>query len=107
MSSLRRTIQDCWSGSVTQECSRARAAAIERQERASTGAILCIERIGYVLRDQQTAELLLGHADSSKDEYEVSTALDALKGCNPPRPLPSEPLLRLARHREWLVWQSV
>jgi hypothetical protein len=69
-------------------------------------AILCIERIGYVVRDQETAELLLGHADSSKDKYEVSTALDALKGCHPPRPLPSEPLVRLAGNREWLVWQS-
>jgi hypothetical protein len=69
-------------------------------------SILCIERIGYALRDQQTAELLLHHADATKDKHEVATALDGLKTLDPPQPLPPEPLLRLARRPEWLVWQS-
>ncbi len=71
-----------------------------------TEAILCIERIGYALRDQETAELLLQHADSTKDKYEVATALDGLKNLDPPQLLPPEPLLRLARRPEWSVWQS-
>lgn len=69
-------------------------------------SILCIERIGYALRDQETAELLLHHADATKDKYEAATALDGLKRLDPPQPLPPEPLLRLARRPEWLVWQS-
>jgi hypothetical protein len=69
-------------------------------------AILCIERIGYVLHDQETAALLLDHAGSTKDKYEVMKTLDALKGCTPPRPLPAEPLLRLARRPQWQVWQA-
>lgn len=73
---------------------------------ARSEAILCIERIGYVLHDQETAELLLDHADSTKDRYEVMTTLDALKGCTPPRPLPAEPLVRLVRRPEWQVWQA-
>jgi hypothetical protein len=71
-----------------------------------TEAILCIERIGYALRDQETTELLLHHADATKDRYEAETALDGLKHLDPPLPLPPEPLLRLARRPEWLVWQS-
>ena len=69
-----------------------------------TRAVLCIERIGYALKDQETAELLLQHADRTQDKLEVMTTLDALKNCTPPRPLPAEPLLRLARRPEWQVW---
>jgi HEAT repeat protein len=69
-------------------------------------AILCIERVGYLLRDQETAELLLHHADTTKDKYEVATSLDGLGNLHPPNPLPPEPLLRLARRPEWLVWHS-
>jgi HEAT repeat protein len=69
-------------------------------------AILCIERIAYAKPDQETAELLLRHAESAKDKHEVMTTLTALARCTPPRPLPSEPLLRLARRREWQVWHD-
>jgi hypothetical protein len=71
-----------------------------------TRAVLCIERIGYALKDQETAELLLQHADRTQDKLEVMTTLDALKNCTPPRPLPAEPLLRLARRPEWQVWHA-
>jgi HEAT repeat protein len=67
-------------------------------------AILCIERIAYAQHDQATAELLLQHATTAEDKYEVMTTLQALKGCTPPRPLPAEPLLRLARYKQWQVW---
>jgi HEAT repeat protein len=69
-------------------------------------SILCIERIGFALRDQQTAELLLHHADTTKDKYEAATALDGLANLDPPQPLPAEPLLRLVHRREWLVWHA-
>src|SRR6266567_3376316 len=69
-------------------------------------AILCLERIGYVLEDQQTAEVLLQHADRTKDKLEVMTTLDALKNCTPPEPLAAEPLVRLARRPEWQVWHT-
>src|SRR5712691_4919659 len=69
-------------------------------------AILCLERIGYVLEDQQTAEVLLQHADRTKDQLEVMTTLDALKNCTPPEPLAAEPLVRLARRPEWQVWHT-
>jgi hypothetical protein len=67
-------------------------------------AILCIERIAYAQHDQETAELLLQHATTAKDKYEVMTTLEALKGCTPPHPLTAEPLLRLARNKQWQVW---
>jgi HEAT repeat protein len=67
-------------------------------------AILCIERIGYVQRDQETAELLLQHAAKTKDRYEAMTTLEALKRCTPPQSLPGRPLLELARRKEWQVW---
>jgi len=67
-------------------------------------AVLCIERIAYAQRDQETAELLLQHATTARDKYEVMTTLEELKGCTPPRPLPAEPLVGLARHKEWRVW---
>jgi HEAT repeat protein len=67
-------------------------------------AILCIERIAYAQHDQETAELLLQHATTAEDKYEVMTTLEALKGCTPPRPLPPEPFLRLARNKQWQVW---
>src|SRR6266581_270399 len=69
-------------------------------------AILCLERIGYVLKDQQTAEVLLQHADRTKDKLEVMTTLDALKNCTPPEPLAAEPLMRLVRRPEWQVWHT-
>jgi HEAT repeat protein len=69
-------------------------------------SILCIERIGYVLQDQETAELLLRHADATADKYEAARALDGLLNLHPPQPLSPEPLLRLARRREWLVWHA-
>jgi HEAT repeat protein len=67
-------------------------------------AVLCIERIAYAQHDQETAELLLEHATTARDKYEVMTTLEALKGCTPPRPLPGEPLIRLARNKQWQVW---
>jgi HEAT repeat protein len=67
-------------------------------------AVLCIERIAYAQHDQETAELLLEHATTARDKYEVMTTLEALKGCTPPRPLPAEPLIRLARNKQWQVW---
>lgn len=67
-------------------------------------AILCIERIAYAQHDQETAELLLQHATTAKDKYEMMTTLEALKGCTPPHPLSAEPLLRLARNKQWQVW---
>jgi HEAT repeat protein len=69
-------------------------------------SILCLERIGYVLKDQQTAEVLLQHADRTKDKLEVMTTLDALKNCTPPQPLAAEPLVRLARRPEWQAWHA-
>lgn len=70
-----------------------------------TRAILCIERIAYVQHDQESAEVLLRHATTAKDKHEVMTALEALKTCTPPKPLPAEPLVRLARRPEWQVWR--
>jgi len=67
-------------------------------------AVLCIERIAYAQHDQETAELLLQHATTARDKYEVMTTLEALKGCTPPRPLPAEPLIGLARYKQWQVW---
>jgi hypothetical protein len=69
-------------------------------------AILCIERIGFSRQDQETAELLLQHASTTPDKYEAMTSLDGLTNLTPPQPLPSEPLLRLARRREWQVWRA-
>jgi HEAT repeats len=69
-------------------------------------AILCVERIGFAIGDQETAELLLRHADSTKDKYEAATALDALEHLDPPQPLPPKPLVRLALRPDWLVWQA-
>ena len=86
----------------------ARAAELLRSKigEERTRAILCIERIGYALKDQETAELLMRHADTTRNKLEIMTTLDALKNCTPPRPLAAEPLLRLARRREWQVWHG-
>ena len=70
----------------------------------TTSAILCLERIGYVLHDQETAELLLAHASTATDE--VATALQALRTCAPPKPLDAAPLVALARRKEWQVWHE-
>lgn len=64
------------------------------------------EELGYVLHDQETAELLLAHAQAGKDKHEVATALQALSRCTPPAPLDSKPLVALARRKEWQVWQE-
>jgi hypothetical protein len=69
-------------------------------------AIRALGRIGRERRDQETAELLLRHADAAKRRAETEDALAALKTLTPPRPLPPEPLLRLARRREWQVWHE-
>lgn len=78
--------------------------AKERDVRHS--AILCIERIGYVLRDQDSAEALLAHARSVRSKDETATALTALSRLTPPRPLRAEPLVELARRPEWQVWST-
>jgi HEAT repeat protein len=85
---------------------RTRELLASKDEGVRRQAILCIERIGYILRDQETAELLLHHAVDAKNKYEAMSALDALKNCRPPEPLSSEALLRLARRRDSQVWQS-
>jgi hypothetical protein len=70
-------------------------------------AILCIGRIGYVLDDQDTAELLLRHAAAhTRKASEALVALDALQALHPPRELPAEPLVRLARRPEWSAWHA-
>jgi hypothetical protein len=71
-------------------------------------AILAIERIGFALGDQETAEALLRHAASAKaqDEVAVALALAALQRLAPPRPLPGEPLARLIRDPRWRVWHE-
>lgn len=85
---------------------RARELLQSKDKAVRTQAILCIERIGFALHDQESAELLLHHADAANDKYEATTALDGLKGLAPPQPLPSDPLVRLVGRREWLVWQA-
>lgn len=77
---------------------RARELLAGRDKSRRGQAILCIERIGYVLRDHETAELLLDFAWRTKDKYERYTALLALAHCTPPAPVPSVPLLDLVRH---------
>lgn len=72
----------------------------------TTTAILCLERIGHVLHDQETAEILLTHASTASDKHEVATALQALRTCKPPEPLDSAPLVALARRQDWQVWQE-
>jgi HEAT repeats len=84
---------------------RARSRPGASDRKARTTAILCLERIGYVLHDQETADLLLQHAATAQDKFEVMTTLDALHKCQPPRPLAAGPLVALARRREWQVWQ--
>jgi hypothetical protein len=85
---------------------RAKDLLRSKDARIRTHAILCIERIGFAIGDQETAELLLRHADSTRGKYEAATALDALEHLDPPQPLPPEPLVRLALRPEWLVWQA-
>lgn len=72
----------------------------------TTTTILCIERVAYVLHDQQTAEILLAHVASARDKHEVATTLQALSRCKPPEPLPSEPLVALVRRKEWQIWHE-
>jgi hypothetical protein len=69
-------------------------------------AILCLERIGYARRDQESAEALLAHARSARSKAEAATALTALSRTTPPRPLTAQPLVELARRREWQVWSA-
>lgn len=83
---------------------RARQLLDSKDKQSRNRAILCIERIGYVRRDQETAELLLEHAAKTKDKYEVMTTLDALRRCTPPQPLRAAPLVELAGRKEWQVW---
>lgn len=83
---------------------RARALLDDKDKDWRHRAILCLERIGYVRRDQETAQLLLAHAAKTNDKYEVMTTLEALASCTPPEPLQSKPLLELARRSEWQVW---
>jgi len=85
---------------------RAREHLASNDEAWRNSAILCLERIAYVLHDQETAELLLAHASAAKSKYEVARTLDALKICTPPEPLASDPLVALVRRKEWLVWQA-
>lgn len=76
---------------------RARSLLTARDETSRHAAILCIERIGYVLRDQETAELLLDFAYRTRDRYERDAALLGLASLTPPRPVPAAPLLDLVR----------
>jgi hypothetical protein len=85
---------------------RAKELLQSKDKRSRHQSILCIERIGYALHDQETAEVLLHHADTTRDKYEVATTLDGLSSLDPPEPLPPEPLLRLVRRKEWLVWHA-
>jgi hypothetical protein len=85
---------------------RAKELLHSRDKQLRHQSILCIERIGYALHDQETAEVLLHHADTTRDKYEVATTLDGLSNLSSPEPLPPEPLVRLVRRREWLVWQA-
>src|SRR5690349_16891378 len=70
-------------------------------------AILCIERIGFVLQDQDTAVTLLYFAAGSKDKYEIHTALNALASCKPPRPIPAAPLLDLLARAKPLFCSNI
>ncbi|MCZ7684589.1 MAG: hypothetical protein M5U28_39790 [Sandaracinaceae bacterium] len=54
------------------------------EQKGRHAAILCIERIGYALRDQESAEILLTIAARSQTPYEVGTALAGLARCTPP-----------------------
>jgi hypothetical protein len=85
---------------------RARTHLDSKDESWRTRGILCLERIAYVLRDQETAELLLAYATRARSKYEASTALTALHRCTPPEPLDAGTLVELVRRREWLVWHE-
>jgi hypothetical protein len=85
---------------------RARELLGAKERDARRRAILCLERIGYVRRDQESAEALLAHARTSRSKDETATALTALSRLTPPRPLPAEPLVELVRRREWQVWST-
>ena len=85
---------------------RAREHLESKDESWRHTAILCLERIGYVLRDQETAELLLAHASVARSKYEVATTLNALHILAPPEPLPAAPLVALVRRKEWQVWHE-
>jgi hypothetical protein len=69
-------------------------------------AIVAIERIGFALGDQETAELLLRQASSAKGTDEVAVALEALERLTPPRPLLGKPLAELIRDPRWRVWHQ-
>lgn len=84
---------------------RARELLGSGDKRTRDEAILCIERVGYVLHDQVTAEVLLQHAATAKARDEIETTLRSLSHLHPPNPLPAKPLVRLARRSEWQVWQ--
>lgn len=83
---------------------RARALLDAKDKDWRHRAILCIERIAYVRRDQETADLLLAHAAKTKDKYEAMATLEALARCTPPQTLRSKLLLELASRKEWQVW---
>lgn len=85
---------------------RARELLGSKDKTVRDRAILCLERIGYVLKDQETADALLQHAATAQSRYEIATALDALSRCQPPQPLAAEPLIELVRRPQWLVWQA-
>jgi hypothetical protein len=85
---------------------RARELLGAKERDARRRAILCLERIGYVRRDQESAEALLTHARTSRSTDETATALTALSRLTPPRPLPAEPLVELVRRQEWQVWST-
>jgi hypothetical protein len=85
---------------------RARKLLGAKERETRRRAILCLERVGYVLRDQESAEALLTHARSAHSRDETSTALTALSRLRPPRPLPAEPLIELVRRPEWQVWSA-
>ena len=69
-------------------------------------AILAVERIGYALGDQDTAETLLAHAASARNKEEVARALSALQRLSPPEPLSGAALVPLIRHPHWSVWHE-
>jgi hypothetical protein len=88
---------------------RAREHLESKDESWRNTAILCLERIGYVLRDQETATLLLAHASAARSKYEVATTLNALHILSPPRTPPGGAARRardvplMAERLKWLV----
>jgi hypothetical protein len=85
---------------------RARVLLGAKEQDARRRAILCLGRIGYARRDQESAEALLAHARTSRSKDETATAPTALSRLTPPRPLPAEPLVELVRRPECQVWST-